>query len=85
MADSMEEVPAVREEHLVEALGPTQALHPAGFEGNGLLVEELGRRIANLDVVRAAECGELDVLRKRVEVPPVHALDDLARDEPARA
>ena len=54
-ANAVEEVPVIREEHLVEPLGPAHALYPGRLEGERLLVEELCRGVADADAVGAAE------------------------------
>ena len=85
LADTMDQVSHIREEHLVEALSPAHALGPGTLKVDRLFVIELGRGVCDADAVGGAERRELDVLREGVEVPAVHALDDARRDHPAGA
>ena len=85
LADAVGKVARIAEEDLVEALRPAHALNPGCLERDRLLIEELCRCVADLDVVRGAERRELDVLREQVEIPAVHAADDARGDKPARA
>ncbi len=79
LGDGREDMPSVGKEHLVKPFGPAHALLDGRLELDGLLVIELGRGVRDADAVGGAERGELDVLREGVEVPAVHALDDLLR------
>ena len=62
LADGLEHMASVSEQHLVKALCPTHALLDRGLERDRLFIEELGRRVPNPNAVDGAERRELDVL-----------------------
>ena len=69
-------------EHLVEALGPTEALVPRVAEGDGLLVVEHRRgAVGDAHPVDDGGGGELDVLGEQVPLPAAGLLQDVGRDE----
>ena len=71
-------------EHLVEALGPAEALVPRIAEGDGLLVVEHRRRaVGDAHTVDDGGGGKLDVLGEQVPLPAAGGLQDVGGDEEA--
>lgn len=85
LADGLEHMASVGEQHLVKALCPTHALLDRGLERDRLFIEELSRRVPDPNAVDGAERRELDILGQRVEIPALHALDELGTHQIPRA
>ena len=81
LANSFEQVPAIRKEHLIKAFSPTHALFPRSGKRQRLLIIEFSGGIADANAVHGAERRELDILSKCMEVPAVHSLDNLGRNK----